>query len=367
MNASSPPTLDWTEPLQTLLADRSLTDLDRLVAEQLTQGGGERRAAPDWLIGAYVDEGSYGEINRYAKAEIERGAEALLFRLYRQPDATTINRILKDIDASTTGLHCSLRYPGQDPAELFRDLVRYLRQHGYDLSKVVGSVDFDPLLDWSEPPFPPLVRLLRFVAKWMPGFTVLQVNAAGFNNGTDLADTEIALSLAKAVAYLKTLEAAGYPARQACGHLKFALSVGTSFHGDVAKLRAIRRLWTTVLKEEFGVTTTEDKVLISAHTDVTTLTNDWAENRKRLSLHAHAMIQGGANLVFLTPLEQVDDSPTVRARNHATDVQKELRKEYTSLAQERDLKTITDRLSEAAYDNYQHLVEQGGFATAVDL
>lgn len=367
MSKSSPATHDWTELLTKALDGRSIADLDHAVTDRLREmkPAGEKIKPPSWKIGAYVDEGSYGEINRYGKAEIERGAEALLFRLYRQPDTSAITRILQGIDANQIGLHCSLRYPGQDPAELFRDLVKYLRQNKYDLAKVNGSVDFDPLLDWSDPPFPPLVRLLDFVSRWMPDFSVLQVNAAGFNNGPYLVDSELALALSKGAEYLKEIEGQGYPADLASRHLKFALTLGTSYHGDVAKLRALRQLWARVLAE-FGVSDAP-AVKIAAHTDVTTLTDNWAENEELLEIQAFSAIRGGADLIFLTPLEQVDDAPTVRARNFAIDTQLRLRKGMSPLSSEADLEVITAQLTEAAWDKYQHLVAQGGFASAIEF
>ena len=65
-----------------------------------------------WTIGAYIDSGENEEINNYARTEINSGAEALLFRLYHQPDAEEIAKILKGIDIKKQSLHCTLRYPG---------------------------------------------------------------------------------------------------------------------------------------------------------------------------------------------------------------------------------------------------------------
>ncbi|OAV44140.1 methylmalonyl-CoA mutase family protein [Lewinella sp. 4G2] len=349
----------WTTTLSDQLSGKSIYDLD----DDLSALPGTQQLP--YRVGAYIDEGSYGEMNRYAQAEIERGAEALLFRLYRQPDTAAIRRILKNIDPTVTELHCSLRYPGQDPAELFRDLITYLRAEGIDLSKVRGSIDFDPLLDWSDAPFPPLVRLLSFVNRWMPGFAVLQVNAAGFNNGTDVADAEIALALSKGAAYLKAIQDHGYSPTIAAQHLKFAVTVGTSFHGDVAKLRTLRALWPKVLAE-FGVSDTV-ATQIGAHTDITTMTGDWEENQELLLQQARSMALGGADVAFLTPLEQVDDTPTVRARNYAIDVHRSQGSDADLQAVETQLATVTSALTEAVWSEYQSLVEQGGFATAVEL
>ena len=358
---------DWTRSLFEQLGERSLRYLDeramaKLHENDVTAGPG----AGDWLIGAYVDEGSYEEINTYAREEVEQGAQALLFRLYRQPDTRDIRRILKEIDAAGVGLHCALRYAGQDPAELFRDLVKYLRAGDYDLRKVSGSVDFDPLLDWSDPPFPPLVRLLAFVSRWMPKFRVLQVNAAGFNNGADLADAELALALAKGAEYLKEVRRHGFSAEVANRHLQFALTVGTSYHGDVAKIRALRILWKKVLNE-LDAGAGRQSVAIVAHTDVTALSSKREANERNLLHQAHAAATGGADIIFLTPLEQVDETPTPRARKYAINTQLALQNSLRQVADPDHLAVITDALVAATWSKYQRLAAQGGFATAVEL
>lgn len=366
MNHDNYATEDWTNELPSVLDGRTIFDLDdALELPAINESEVAADKGPSWQIGAYVDEGSLGEVNRYALAERERGAEALLFRLYKQPDTAAIAKILKGLDVTKVGLHCSLRYPGQDPAELFRDLVTYLRGEGVSLKDVKGSVDFDPLLDWTEPPFPPLVRLLFFVSRWMPNFSVLQVNAAGFNYGVEQADTELALALAKGAEYLKSIEAHNYPAALASRHLQFALTVGTSFYGDVAKLRALRILWAKVLSNFGG--TQGQQVTIAAHTDVTTLSDNWEENETIIQSHAQAAVEGGADQIFLTPLEQVDDVPTVRARNFAINIQQQIRASGSAIADEKALEVITNELVAAAWVKYQNLVAQGGFAMATEI
>ncbi len=365
MTHPTPPYIDdWTHRLPNRLGGRSIDELDADF-HTVTAASRGTHGQPRWTVGAYVDDGTYEEINTYARTEITSGAEALLFRLYRQPDSKAISQILRGVDATAIGLNCSLRYPGQDPAELFRDLVQYLRAKGYDLRRVSGSVDFDPLLDWSDPPFPPLIRLLKFVCRWMPSFAVLQVNAAGFNHGVHLADTELALALAKGVEYLKEIEAHGYSPGSACPHLKFALTVGTSFYGDVAKLRALRRLWPRALRT-IGIEA-KHPIRIAAHSDVNVLSNDWARNRAALNAQIVAAALGQASEIYLAPLEDIDDAPTAQARQYALHTQRDLRHQFPSPAPEAELTTITDALVEATWENYQHLVAQGGFASAIEF
>lgn len=367
-SANSPTTDHWIAGLEPDQNDSNLAAGVRLALDGLTGESGQARTT-SWDFGAYVATGENDEVNAYAREEVGAGAEALLFRLYQQPNTEDIHQLLNGIDLRAISLHCTLRYPGQDPAELFRDLVRYLRQAGIDLKSVSGSVDFDPLLDWSEPPFPPLIRLLFFVSRWMPNFSVLQVNAAGFNNGVTEADTELALAIAKGAAYLTQVKAQNYPVALANKHLKFAFTVGTSFYGDVAKLRAFRALWSKVL-EELGL---ENPPLaqIAAHTDITTMTGDAAEDKLSLYLQALAADLGGADLLFPAPAEGPRREATPEGRQqarailHAFDPEDSL----TDAAHVDHvfLDDLTIALVQAAWARYKDIQEKGGFAGAEDF
>ncbi len=372
---------DWLGRARKELQGRDVAGLDAAVDEQLrlsplyTAAEVEARPPLDrpagWEVGAYVDGDSSAETNGTAIAALEQGAEALLFRLFHQPEAEEVGELLSGIHLDYVSLHCALRYPGQDPAELFRDLVKYLRKEGYALHQIRGSVDFDPLLDWSEPPFPPLIRLLNFVDRWMPEFRVLQVNAAGFNNGPDTADTELALAIAKGAEYLQQLHDRGYPPAIVNAHLQFAFTVGTSYYVDIAKLRALRILWANVLKG-FGV---EDAapVCIAAHTDLATLTDDRDANLLRLTTQALSAVTGGADQLFLAPAEGGDVPPTPFGRRMALNIQHLLRLE-AGLDQFADpaagsyyLETLTQHLVDAAWARFRAVEAQGGFAEAVEF
>ncbi|MFK8161063.1 MAG: methylmalonyl-CoA mutase family protein [Lewinella sp.] len=356
----------WLAGMET---DQPDADLAAALVALAEPAGITLRQPTSWDAGAYVESGENKDINTYAREELAAGADALLFRLYQQPDVEDIAIILKDIPLANVSLHCSLRYPGQDPAELFRDLVRYLRKEGLDLTTISGSVDFDPLLDWSEPPFPPLVRLLFFVSRWMPAFRVLQVNAAGFNNGISEADSELALALAKGVEYLKQIKDKGYSIALANQHLKFAFTVGTSFHGDVAKLRAFRILWAKVL-ESLGIEN-PPAANVSAHTDITTMQQDETENKIALQLQAKAASLGGADLLFLAPAEGMHQAATDAGRLLSRQTMMEARNANApgNLVEvdEVYLEDLTVGLVKAAWLRYKHIEDQGGFANAVEL
>ncbi|MEM7571762.1 MAG: methylmalonyl-CoA mutase family protein [Bacteroidota bacterium] len=326
------------------------------------------RLRPGWEIGTYVAAGDTASVNAAALSELEGGAEALLFNLHDQPDEAEIGQMLSGIQAEFVSLHCNLYYPERDPAVLFRDLIFYLRSQNYDLQKISGSVDFDPLLDWGEPPWPPLLRLLNFASKYMPNFRVLQVNGKAFNTGPQDSDTELSLIIAKGAEYLHQLQERGVNPALANRHLQFAVTQGTTYFVEIAKLRALRILWANVL-QGFGVEGAG--VMIASHTDPSSFGEDTNQNLLRLSTQGMAAVVGGADLVFLRPpdappsgVEQATDFGRRMARN----VQQLLRLEAgfdefeDPAAGSYYLDQLTEKMATSAWQQFLEIEAKGGFA-----
>ncbi len=321
----------------------------------------------DWLAGSYVGASNARSMNGLALEELAGGAQAVLFNLHHQPSPDEIAQILEGIELPFISLHCSLYFPDRDPAELFRDLIFYLRKKGYPLASIRGAVDFDPLFDWSDPPIEPLVRLLRFVAAYMPGFRVLQVNGNAFNTGPERADAELALTVAKGVEYLNMLRNRGFDAATANKHMQFSLSLGKSFYVDVAKLRALRILWANVL-QGFEV---PQIVLprLEAHSGIDSLTTDMNTNLLQLTTQALAAVTGGADLLFLHPADvAAKGGETATGRRLSRNIQQLLRLE-AGLAEIADpaagsfyLETLTNELAKSAWEQFLEIEDQGGFA-----
>lgn len=330
------------------------------------------RSKGSWQPGSYVAAGSAATVNAQALAELAGGAEALLFNLYHQPSVEEMAEILAGIELPYISLHTALYFPDRDPAELFRDLITYLRRQQVPLAKITGSVDFDPLFDWSDPPIKPLIRLLRFVHQYMPNFRVLQVNGTAFNTGPERADAELALTIAKGAEYLSLLQTAGIEPLVANQHLQFAMSLGTSFYVDVAKLRALRLLWANVLKA-FGVKQSAPARL-AAHSGLDSLTDQVNDNLLRLTTQAMAAITGSADVLFLLPADcATNTGETPFGRRMARNIQQMLKLEagfddlQDPAAGSHYLETMTEQLAQAAWGQFQDIEAAGGFAVVQSI
>ncbi|MCB0636253.1 MAG: hypothetical protein KDC54_06530, partial [Lewinella sp.] len=180
---------EWLAQVEKDLKGRSLDELDWELEEEvrlspfytaedvparpaLTAGKQDNR----WEVGEYVYVSNLSEANAQVREALQAGVTAPLFLLRHKPTLAELDTLLAGLTPDSSTLHFAPQHPGRDPAELFRDLILLVRQRGLDLAAVNGSMDFDPLLDWSEPPFDPLARILAFASRQTPNFRVLQVD-----------------------------------------------------------------------------------------------------------------------------------------------------------------------------------------------
>ncbi|MGB3546274.1 MAG: methylmalonyl-CoA mutase family protein [Saprospiraceae bacterium] len=368
----------WLAAAERELKGRTVKDLNHQLAEGVrlspvyARGEVSNTARPaverGWEIGEYLAAGPAAAVNAAALHALEGGVEAPLFYLSHQPDRAELAEMLRGVRADFISLNCAPLYPGRDPAELFRDLVYYLRSEGYDLSKISGSVDFDPFLDWSEPPFPPLIRLLGFVNRYMPEFRVLQVNGRLFHDGNKQLVEELALIIAKGAEYLQQVKESGMDPRIVNDHLQFSVAVSGGYFPEIAKLRALRVLWANV-QAGFGIQGGRMPT-VAAHVQ---FPEDGDEPIGQLLLrattHAMAAAIGGADQIYVPSVD--GDQP--RGARLARNVQHLLRLE-TDLAWVADpaagsyyIEALTTQLVEAAWAQFRKIEEQGGFAGAVNI
>ncbi len=378
----------WLERVEKDLRGRPLSDLDWQLEESIRVApiytaedveptlppltGG--RSTNRWEIGAYIEAGDPKTVNQQALEALAGGVTAPLFHLLHQPTVSEIGEILEGIRLDYISLNTALIHPDKDPAELFRDLVYYLRRSNYNLSAIRGTVDFDPFLDWSDPPYPPLVRLLGFVSKYMPHFRVLQVNGRTFHTGPGHTSEELALLVSKGTAYLRQVAHHGADPAVVNRHLQFTMAMSASYFTDIAKLRALKLLWANVLNG-FGLKN-QPLPPISTHQSLDSQTQDTNANMIRATTQTMAAAIGGASQIYVLPADVTGNTgakSSAFTRRIARNVQHLLQLEShldwvaDPAAGSYFIEKLTDALAEAAWSQFQHIEAQGGFVEVVEL
>lgn len=377
---------DWLTQIQKELKGKPLESLDWQIEEHIRLSplythedlsqqpplaGG--RTDNSWEVGEIVDVHSLTAANQQAHKAIADGISAPLFQLRHEPTAAELAVLVHGVVPDNISVHFALQHPGKDPAEFYRDLIYYVRQQGYKLSAIRGSVDFDPLLDWSEPPLKPLARILGFAHRQTPLFKVLQVNARTFDAGLEHTSRELALTIAKGVTYLDLMEKEGISPAVTNAHLQFALTVGNTYFANIAKIRALRLLWANVL-EAYQLTAPSLPPIV-VHFEDESQTEDPHTNMIRAAAQAMSAVIGGANRLYVLPADQYTqpDSSSDFTLRIARNVQHLLRYEsgfdkvVDPAAGSYYLDSLTEALATEAWQKFLHIEEQGGFWEAMSV
>lgn len=324
-----------------------------------------KRTNNDWEIGEYIEAEDFQLANAEALEGLQGGVEAPLFRLRQAVDATKLAQLLHDIRLDIIAANFEEHYTAIEPWAIFRYFTELLETRGFNPSTVGGSIDFDPLLDWSNPPIDKLYELMAYCAEQMPRFRVLQANAQRFHSGPDDSSIELAYTIAKGSEYLARLTALGLPAEKVNAHMQFAVSISKSYFVEIAKLRALRLLWANVLKA-FGAPGLEPFIVV--HFAEESQDNSPNTNMIRASTQAMAAVIGGASRLYVLPANHALKEPsTAFTRRIARNVQHILKME-SHLHQAADpgagsfyIEKLTDKLAGEAWSKFQELEAAGEF------
>ena len=92
-----------------------------------------------------------------------------------------------------------------------------------------------------------MAALARYAAEHMPGSTAISASSQPYHEAGAGAVEELGLLTATLTQYLRWLADSGLEAGAACGQIGLRLAVGPDIFSEMAKVRAMRLLWTAVL------------------------------------------------------------------------------------------------------------------------
>jgi methylmalonyl-CoA mutase len=328
------------------------------------------RTGNDWKVGEYIDVRDVPKAHAQLLEELKGGIEAPLFRLYRPLKDGELGALLEGVDFSSLSLHFGQFFAGKAPRKFFEQWVSLLKETGKDLATVEGTLDFDPILDWSEPPFEDLAEALKFSAAEMPHFGVVQVNARRFHSGIENTTRELAYTIAAGSEYLAQMDERGITPQVTDGHMQFAVAVSTSYFVEIAKLRALRILWANVQKA-YGIKNGPFPS-VEVHLAPETQDENIHTNMIRATTQAMSAIIGGADRLYVLPADAtIKEENAAFTRRIARNLQHILKKESyfdrvaDPAAGSYYVEKLTRRLAEESWAKFQEIEAGGGFMNTI--
>ena len=201
-------------------------------------------------------------------------------------------------------------------------------KQGVPAEKLRGTVQNDVLKEYVArgtyifPPGPS-VRLaadvMAFCAKEVPLWNTISVSGYHIRDAGSTAAQEIGFTFANACAYIEAALARGLAIDEFAPRISWIFNTHNHFFEEVAKYRALRRLWARLLKEKYGATNPRSMMLRThSQTGGSTLVAQQPENNiVRAAIQTLAAVTGGVQSIALSCFDEALALPTDEAQRIA--------------------------------------------------
>ncbi|MCK9522171.1 MAG: methylmalonyl-CoA mutase [Proteobacteria bacterium] len=255
-------------------------------------------------------------------------------------------------------------------------------EQGVPLSQLTGTIQNDILKEYMVrntyiyPPAPSMriiADILRFTREHMPRFNSISVSGYHMQEAGASADIELAYTLADGLEYLRCGMAAGLDVDAFAPRISFFFGMGMDFWTEVAKLRAARVIWASLVRQ-LGAQNPRS-LMLRTHTQ----TSGWSltaqdpyNNVARTCIEALAAVLGHTQSLHTNSLDEAIALPTDFSARIARNTQLYLQSEtgicatVDPLAGSYHLEARTDALIAETMVHLREIESLGGMAKAIE-
>ena len=211
-------------------------------------------------------------------------------------------------------------------------------RQGVDASALTGTIQNDVLKEYAARGnyiFPPrssmrlTVDTFRYATERLPRFNTISISGYHIREAGSSAAQELGFTIANGIAYVEAAVDAGLSVDTFAPRLSFFFNAHNDVFAEVAKFRAARRIWASVMRDRFGATESRAQMLrFHAQTGGSTLTAQQPENNiVRVALQAFAAAAGGCQSLHTNGYDEALALPTERSATLALRTQQVLAEE----------------------------------------
>ncbi len=256
-------------------------------------------------------------------------------------------------------------------------------KQGVPLAKIEGTAQNDVLKEYVArgthifPPRPSLrlaADLIAFTAREMPKFNPISISGYHIREAGSTAAQEIAFTFANAIAYVEAVLARGLSADDFAPRISWIFNTHNHFFEEIAKYRALRRMWARIMKERFGAKDPRS-MMLRTHTQTggSTLQAQQPENNiVRAAIQALAAVLGGVQSLALSCYDEALALPTEDAQRIALRTQQIIAHETGAtdtvdpLAGSYYVEHLTNELERRANEYLAQIEGMGGAVPAIE-
>ncbi|MBC2777395.1 methylmalonyl-CoA mutase [Parasphingopyxis marina] len=254
-------------------------------------------------------------------------------------------------------------------------------EQGVSQDQLSGTIQNDILKEFMvrntyiyppEPSMRIVADIIAYTAEHMPRFNSISISGYHMHEAGATAVQELAYTLADGMEYVRAAMAQGLPVDSFAPRLSFFFGIGMNFFMEVAKLRAARKLWHSIM-EDFGAENPKSKMLRThCQTSGVSLTEqDPYNNVIRTTIEAMAATLGGTQSLHTNAFDEAVALPTDRSARIARNTQLVLQEE-SGIAHVADplggsyyVESLTQQLADKAWELIEEVEAAGGMTKAV--
>lgn len=216
------------------------------------------------------------------------------------------------------------------------------------------------------------VDVVEFAIERMPGWNPVSISGYNIRDGGCSAVQEIAFTFGDAISYLDACAARDLPMQAVTRRISFMLCAHIDLFEEVCKMRAMRRMWATIVRDRYGLDDPTCQMLrFHAQTSGASLTAQQPHNNiVRGTVEAMASVLGGAQSLHVSCYDETYGLPTDDAIRVSLNTQNILAEE-SGLAATVDplggsyyVETLTDELEARGWELLREIEDRGGMVEA---
>jgi methylmalonyl-CoA mutase, N-terminal domain len=256
-------------------------------------------------------------------------------------------------------------------------------ENGVGGAQIGGTIQNDLLKEYIArgtyvyPPRPSMriiTDIFEYCSQHVPNWNTISISGYHIREAGSTAVQEIAFTLANAIAYVQAAIDAGLDVDDFAPRLSFFWNGHNNFFEEVAKFRASRRMWHTIMTERFGAQDPKSAMLrFHTQTGGSTLTAQQPMNNVvRVGLQALAAVLGGTQSLHTNGYDEALSLPTEEAARMALRTQQIIGYESgvadtpDPLAGSYFVETLTDEVERLAWQYIEQIDDMGGAVAAIE-
>ena len=230
---------------------------------------------------------------------------------------------------------------------------------------------------YAYPPRPSMrlvVDVFKYCAESVPRWNTISISGYHMREAGATAIQELAFTFANAIAYVQAAVDAGLAVDDFAPRLSFFFVAQNNLLEEVAKYRAARRMWATIMRERFGASDPRS-LMLRFHTQTAgvTLTAQQPDNNViRSTVQALAAILGGTQSLHVNSRDEALGLPTEESAQLSLRTQQVIAHE-SGVADVVDplggswyVENLTDQLEQRALEYISEIDRQGGAVAAIE-